>query len=132
MLETVSRFNTANKTIQGGSQTPITQARQARQGAEVSMGDIIESVSSPIAFARTTQKVAKQLRPDLTDAEREAVVRIMTTTNRDELLKALADNTMTAQLQDLVERAVRMVRQGAQQGAIAAAAPPSSGIFGNR
>ena len=132
MLETVSRFNTAQRTIQGGPQTAITQARQARQGADVTMGDIIESVSSPIAFARTTQKVAKQLRPDLTDAEREAVVRIMTTTNRDELLKALADNTMTAQLQDLVERAVRMVRQGAQQGSIAAAAPPLSGIFGNR
>ena len=96
------------------------------------MSDIIESVSSPIAFARTTQKVAKQLRPDLTDAEREAVVRIMTTTNRDELLKALQDNTMTAQLQDLVERAVRMVRSGTQQGSIAAAAPALSGIFGNR
>ena len=132
MLETVSRFNTANRTIQGGSQTPITQARQARQGADVSMSDIIESVSNPIAFARTTQKVAKQLRPDLTDQEREAVVRIMTTTNRDELLKALQDNTMTAQLQDLVERAVRMVRQGTQQAAIAGSAPPLSGIFGNR
>lgn len=119
-IEGAAASQTAATKILGGSDTAITTAQIARQGGDVGIGEVAETIMSPnpINILRLLGKVVKKSAPNLSDKERERIVQILISESPSIVQNALKDESGLAVLQQAVDRI-----SGAARGGLLRSAP---------
>lgn len=119
-IEGAAASQTAATKILGGSDTAITTGQIARQGGDVGIGEVAETIMSPnpINILRLLGKVVKKSAPNLSDKERERIVQILISESPSIVQNALKDESGLAVLQQAVDRI-----SGAARGGLLRSAP---------
>ena len=135
VLQTVERAagsQQAATRILGGSDTAITSGQAARQGLGITEDEAMQAAQlNPVALVRVARKMIGKTAPDLTDAEREQIVKVLVSEDPEFVARALKDQSGWANFQAGVERLAKSF-QTATQRAGAVSAPPvvTEGLLG--
>ena len=118
-IERAAGSQAAASSILGGSQTAITGAQAARQGRDIGAGEVAEALTSPnvMNLMRLAGKFVQRSAPQLTDAQRQQVVRVLVSESPDVVRRALQDESGMMALQQAIDRILGAVQAGAQRAA---------------
>lgn len=116
-LQTQEGADALAKTILSKSPTSSSQQQIARQGSGIGAEDIVEA-TSVMGLLRIMRKLATRARPDLTDAQREQVVRALISQDPDYVKNLLRDESGMAVIQNLIQRGAEAAYAGGRSGAI--------------
>lgn len=119
LIERAEASQDATGFVLGQSATSPTAGQAARQGSKVSAEDVMEVLSGPNVFniKRLVGKVAKDIGPELSDADREKIVETLVSTDPNFVLNMLTNKGGLAALEEAVSRLSSGVTAGAQKGA---------------
>ena len=118
-IERAAGSQAAASSILGGSQTAITGAQAARQGRDIGAGEVAEALTSPnvMNLMRLAGKFVQRSAPQLTDAQRQQVVRVLVSESPDVVRRALQDESGMMALQQAIDRILGAAQAGAQRAA---------------
>jgi hypothetical protein len=108
-----TRSREAANAIFGGSSTFANMMQGKRAGSNISAQELMQFGTNPISTMQTTGKMIDQLRPNLTEAQRNQIARILVSEDPNLVRNALTDNSLMAQLQQRVDNAVERTARAA-------------------
>jgi len=124
VIETAAQSQQAATRILGGSDTAITTGQAARQGMSVTAEDLSAVMSNDVVgIAKAAGKIVKSMAPQLSDAERLRIVRVLVSEDPVFVRNALQDRGVLAIMQTRVEQLARLGSAGTRGGAVSQTAP---------
>lgn len=127
-LQTQSGADAFAKSILSKSPTSSSQQQILRQGTGVGAEDILDAAST-FGLIRLVRKIAQKTRPDLTDAQREQVVKALVSRDPEYVKNLLRDESGPAQIQNLIQRSAEALYAGGRSGAIYTGASQPEGVL---
>jgi len=116
-LELAAQSQRTKNVVLGGSTTAPTQGQAARVGMDISAEELM-NITNPMTAMRVLGKFINKQAPNLNEEQRNAVAKVMVSTDPQLVQKAIIDNSAMALLQQKVNTAVKLI--GTQAGRHAA------------
>jgi len=116
-LELAAQSQRTKNVVLGGSTTAPTQGQAARVGMDISAEELM-NITNPMTAMRVLGKFINKQAPNLNEEQRNAVAKVMVSTDPQLVQKAIIDNSAMALLQQKVNTAVKLI--GTQAGRRAA------------
>ena len=118
-IERAAGSQTAATEILHGPQTAITREQVARQGRDIGAGEVVEALTSPnvMNLMRLGGKLVQRAAPQLTDAQRQQVVRVLVSESPDVVRNALQDEGKMMAFQRRLDLILGAAQAGVQRAA---------------
>ena len=116
-LELAAQSQRTKNVVLGGSTTAPTQGQAARVGMDISAEELM-NITNPMTAMRVLGKFINKQAPNLNEEQRNAVAKVMVSSDPQLVQKAIIDNSAMALLQQKVNTAVKLI--GTQAGRRAA------------
>jgi hypothetical protein len=116
-LELAAQSQRTKNVVLGGSSTAPTQGQAARVGMDISAEELM-NITNPMTAMRVLGKFINKQAPNLNEEQRNAVAKVMVSSDPQLVQKAIIDNSAMALLQQKVNTAVKLI--GTQAGRRAA------------
>jgi hypothetical protein len=132
-LELAAQSQRTKNVVLGGSSTAPTQGQAARVGMDISAEELM-NITNPMTAMRVLGKFINKEAPNLNEEQRNAVAKVMVSSDPQLVQKAITDNSAMALLQQKINTAVKLI--GTQAGRRAAymggqGIPNSGGLLGD-
>lgn len=120
-LELAAQSQRTKNVVLGGSTTAPTQGQAARVGMDISAEELM-NITNPMTAMRVLGKFINKQAPNLNEEQRNAVAKVMVSSDPQLVQKAIIDNSAMALLQQKVNTAVKLIstqagRRAAYMGA---------------
>lgn len=131
-----AQSQTAANEIVKGPTTALVQEAGKRVGAQITAEDIA-NIANPVTALRVGVKLAKELRPDLNEKQRQQVLEVLLSENPDVVRRALTDTRGLEMLINSINAVSQSLRAGVRRGATqqittdAATSGVMQGLLGN-
>jgi hypothetical protein len=116
-IELAAQSQSAKNLILKGSTTAPTQGQAARVGMDISAEELM-NITNPMTAMRVLGKFINKQAPNLNEEQRNAVAKVMVSSDPQLVQKAIIDNSAMALLQQKINTAVKLI--GTQAGRRAA------------
>lgn len=108
-----TRSREAANAVTGGSSSFANFMQSQRAGSNISAQELMQFGTNPISTIQTTGKMIDRLRPNLTEAQRNQIARILVSEDPNLVRNALTDNSLMAQLQQRIDNAFERTARAA-------------------
>lgn len=108
-----TRSREAANVVTGGSSSFANFMQSQRAGSNISAQELMQFGTNPISTIQTTGKMIDRLRPNLTEAQRNQIARILVSEDPNLVRNALTDNSLMAQLQQRIDNAFERTARAA-------------------
>jgi hypothetical protein len=132
-LELAAQSQRTKNVVLGGSSTAPTQGQAARVGMDISAEELM-NITNPMTAMRVLGKFINKEAPNLNEEQRNAVARVMVSSDPQLVQKAIIDNSAMALLQQKINTAVKLIstqagRRAAYMGG--QGIPTTGGLLGD-
>lgn len=115
-LELAAQSQRTKNVVLGGSTTAPTQGQAARVGIDISAEELM-NITNPMTAMRVVSKFFKKEAPNLNEEQRNAVAKVMVSSDPQLVQKAIIDNSAMALLQQKLKTAAALISSQAGQRA---------------
>lgn len=110
-----AQSQTAANQIVSGPSTALVQEASKRVGSQITAEDIT-NIANPMTALRVGMKLAQGLRPDLTEKQRQQVLKILLSEDAEIVRNALTDSRGLEMLVNSINITAQSLRSGARRG----------------
>lgn len=115
-ISVAAQSQTAAGEIIKGPTTALVQEAGRRVGAQITAEDIT-NIANPVTALRVGIKLAQQLRPDLSEKQRQQVLEVLLSEDPDVVRRALTDTRGLEMLVNGIDLVSQSLRSGVRRGA---------------
>jgi len=115
-LKIAKDANDAANQILGGSPTAITEALMKREGIDADLMDVVLGNSMLLGAGRLLFKMVKKTQPGLNDRERTDLVKLMLSTDAEEIKRIISSDNAYSLLEDKLANYISGAKAGLTRG----------------